>query len=117
MGSGWLSSLQGCRSSLSMRDKGSNSAISPAQTSSAVDQPKTSSKPKVPGSMTNCPNEPAALAMPMAMLRFSGATERPTADSNTENEVPDKPKPISTPALRNNVEGVLAEAINSKPKA
>jgi len=39
------------------------------------------------------------------MLRFSGGTARPTAPRITENEVPDRPRPISSPALRVSVAG------------
>ena len=46
------------------------------------------------GAMTNWPKEPPAVASPKAMLRFSGATTRPTAPSTTAKVVPDRAKPI-----------------------
>ncbi len=48
--------------------------------------------------------------MPMAMLRFSGATARPTAPSTTEKVVPERPSPINTPA-----ESVMPSAESESP--
>ena len=84
---------------------------------SAAAQPSHSSKPSVPGSMANCPNEPAALTMPMAILRFSGATARPTAPKMTENVVPERPRPINSPALTVMPSAEVERLINSSPKA
>ncbi len=67
--------------------------------------------------MMNWPKEPAALAMPIAMLRFSGGTARPTAPRMTENEVPDSPSPISSPALSVSVVGESDTAISARPTA
>ncbi|MNE51843.1 hypothetical protein D3C80_1464900 [compost metagenome] len=67
--------------------------------------------------MANWPKEPAALAMPMAMLRFSAGTARPTTPRITENEVPDRPMPISKPALSDNDQAESAMPISTNPAA
>ncbi len=67
--------------------------------------------------MANCPKEPAALAIPIAMLRFSTGAARPTAPRITENEVPDRPMPINSPALSESEPGVSAIAISTSPTA
>ena len=67
--------------------------------------------------MANWPNDPAALAIPMAMLRFSAGTARPTTPRMTENDVPDRPMPISKPALSDNDQGESAKPIKIKPTA
>ncbi|MNE03358.1 hypothetical protein D3C80_958570 [compost metagenome] len=89
--------------SLSMPTSGTINATSKPSASSAADQPSHPIKPSVPGNIANWPNEPAALAIPMPMLRFSGGTARPTTPRITENDVPDSPMPISRPALRDRV--------------
>ena len=96
---------------------GTISATSKPSASSADDQPSHSIRPRLPGSMMNWPKEPAALAMPIAMLRFSGGTARPTAPRITENEVPESPSPISRPALSVRVAGESESAINARPTA
>ena len=100
-----------------MPTSGRISATIRPSASNAADQPNQPIKPKVPGTMANWPNEPAALAMPMAMLRFSGATARPTTPRITENEVPDRPIPINNPALRDNDHAESDKPINTKPTA
>ena len=55
--------------------------------------------------------------MPMAMLRFSIGTARPTAPRITENEVPDKPIPISNPALNDRLRGESARPMQPRPMA
>lgn len=92
-------------------------ATSKPNTSKAADQPSQPIRPRVPGSMANWPKEPAALAMPMAMLRFSAGTARPTTPRITENEVPDRPIPISRPALSDRVSAESDIPINTSPAA
>ncbi|MCY1287741.1 hypothetical protein D9M70_367520 [compost metagenome] len=103
--------------SLSMPASGTISATSRPRASSAADQPSQPISPRVPGSMANWPNEPAAAAMPMAMLRCSIGTARPTTPSSTENEVPDRPMPISSPALSDSDPGESARPISARPSA
>ncbi|MNJ66057.1 hypothetical protein D3C77_621010 [compost metagenome] len=67
--------------------------------------------------MANWPKEPAALAMPMAMLRFSAGTARPTTPRITENEVPERPIPINRPALSDKVRAESDIPISTKPTA
>ena len=100
-----------------MPASGTIKATSKASASNAEDQPSHSISPRLPGSMMNWPKELAALAIPIAMLRFSGGTARPTAPRITENEVPDRPRPISSPALRVSVAGESDTAISASPTA
>ncbi|MND71480.1 hypothetical protein D3C80_630060 [compost metagenome] len=55
--------------------------------------------------------------MPMAMLRFSGGTARPTTPRITENEVPDRPIPINKPALSDRVRAESDIPISTSPTA
>ncbi|MNN26523.1 hypothetical protein D3C81_1400290 [compost metagenome] len=103
--------------SLSIVTNGTISAINRPSASKAADQPSQPIKPKVPGNMANWPNEPAALAMPMPMLRFSGGTARPTTPRITENDVPDRPIPINRPALRDKVIGESESPMHISPAA
>ena len=48
-----------------------------ASTKSAFCQPIPAIRPPSTGTIRNCPNEPAAAVIPIAQLRFSGATLRP----------------------------------------
>ncbi|MNZ15755.1 hypothetical protein D3C78_327110 [compost metagenome] len=96
---------------------GTIKATSKPSTSKAADQPSQPIRPRVPGSMANWPKEPAALAMPMAMLRFSGGTARPTTPRITENEVPDRPIPINKPALSDRVRAESDIPISTSPTA
>src|SRR5690606_18335534 len=59
----------------------------------------------------------AAAAIPMPTLRFSAGSARPTTPSSTENEVPDRPMPISRPALSDNDKAESAPAIRARPAA
>ncbi|MNR50245.1 hypothetical protein D3C85_1697360 [compost metagenome] len=51
------------------------------------------------------------------MLRFSAGTARPTTPRITENEVPDRPMPISKPALSDNDQAESAMPISTNPAA
>src|SRR5690606_40558760 len=86
-----------------------------ALTTRAADQPTFCKRSRVEGSIINWPKEPAALAIPIARLRFSGGAARPTADNNTGNEVADKANPRITPTLRFNNSPVELTAMSSKP--
>lgn len=109
--------LSGAGASFNMLTNGTINATSSPSASSAADQPSQPIKPSVPGNMANWPNEPAALAMPMPMLRFSGGTARPTTPRITENDVPDRPMPINKPALNDSDHGESAMPINTNPSA
>ncbi|MCY1287048.1 hypothetical protein D9M70_360340 [compost metagenome] len=67
--------------------------------------------------MANWPKEPAAAAMPMAMLRFSTGTARPTTPRITEKDVPDRPMPISSPALKDSDRAESEYPISTRPRA
>ncbi len=67
------------------------------------------------GSSANCPNEPAAAAMPSTMLRFSGGYARPSTPATTLYVSPESPIPISTPQLSMSASGVVACAIAASP--
>ena len=69
----------------------------------------------VTGSSANWPNDPDAAEMPSAMLRFSGGYSRPSTPATTENVSPERPVPISTPAVRISMSGVVASAIVASP--
>ncbi|MNQ86707.1 hypothetical protein D3C85_1019070 [compost metagenome] len=96
---------------------GTISATSKPSASNAADQPSQPIRPRVPGSMANWPKEPAALAMPMAMLRFSAGTARPTTPRITENEVPERPIPINSPALNDSDQAESDNPISTRPTA
>lgn len=100
-----------------MLTNGTINATSSPNANNAADQPSQPISPSVPGSMANWPKEPAALAMPMPMLRFSGGTARPTTPRITENDVPDRPMPINSPALSDSDHGESAMPMNTKPTA
>ncbi|MNR36527.1 hypothetical protein D3C85_1544540 [compost metagenome] len=103
--------------SLSRPTKGTISATSRPSASRAEDQPSQPISPRVPGSMTNWPKEPAAAAMPMAMLRFSTGTARPTTPRITEKEVPERPMPINRPALKDSDSAESEKPISTRPTA
>ncbi|MNE38703.1 hypothetical protein D3C80_1326120 [compost metagenome] len=109
----WLGSGR----SFSKPTSGTMNATSRPSTSNAADQPSQPIRPSVPGSMANWPKEPAALAIPMAMLRFSAGTARPTTPRITENEVPERPIPISRPALKDRVTAESDIPISTRPTA
>ncbi len=67
--------------------------------------------------MANWPKEPAALEIPIAMLRCSAGTARPTAPRITENEVPERPRPISRPALSDSPVADCESPIRTRPRA
>ena len=48
----------------------------------------------------NWPKDPAALAIPIAMLRLSGCAARPTAESSTGKDVAESASPRIKPALK-----------------
>ena len=100
---------------LSIQASGTIIAIKIALTTSAADQPKFCNSSKVDGSIMNCPKEPAALAIPIARLRFSGGAARPTADNNTEKEVADNARPKIRPTLKLSNQPVELTAMSSKP--
>lgn len=102
---------------MSIPASGTINATSNPSASSADDQPSQLINPWEPGSMANWPNEPAAAAMPMAMLRCSIGTARPTTPRITENDVPDSPMPISSPALAESCSGVWDRLISTSPSA
>ena len=77
--------------------------------------PKLVIKPCSRGIIKNCPKEPAALAIPIARLRFSGGAARPTADNNTEKEVADNARPKIRPTLKLSNQPVELTAMSSKP--
>ena len=53
----------------------------------------------------------------MPMLRFSAGKARPTTPKITENEVPDSPIPISSPALNDSDSGESDKPISNSPTA
>ena len=83
-------------------------SIRPANTVSAVCQPKLSIIATPNGANRNCPNDPAAVPAPSAMPRCSSGSSLLNADSTRLNEQPDSPKPIKTPALISSDSGVVA---------
>ena len=96
---------------------GTIKAIKIALTIKAADQPIFFNSNKVDGSIINCQTEPAALAMPIAKLRFSGGAARPTAESNTGKEVADKAKPKIRPTLTFSIKPVELTDMSNKPIA
>src|SRR5690606_2377067 len=93
------------------------SAIRMALTTNAADQPTFCKSKRVEGNMINWPKDPAALAIPIARLRFSGGAARPTADNNTGNDVADRARPRINPTLRLSSSPVELTAIRSRPIA
>src|SRR5574344_1505343 len=102
---------------LSIHAKGTIKAIKIALTINAPDQPTFCNNNKVDGNMINCPNEPAALAIPIARLRFSGGAARPTAESNTGNDVAERANPKIKPTLKFSNNPVELTAMSNKPSA
>ncbi len=80
--------------------------MSSARAENAISAPGQVSHPMNPrlsGSMTNWPNDPTAMVIPMARERCSADTRRLSVPNTTGKVVPDSPRPISTPAPRMNV--------------
>src|SRR5712675_843989 len=92
----------------SASESGMISSIRPANTVSAVCQPKLSIIATPNGANRNCPNDPAAVPAPSATPRRSGGSSLLKADSTRLNEQPESPKPIKTPALISSDNGVVA---------
>jgi hypothetical protein len=69
------------------------------------------------GTIANWPNDPPALAMPSAMLRFSGETTFATTPSTTPKVVPESARPMSRPAERPKATGVEETAMEARPSA
>jgi hypothetical protein len=82
------------------RDSGIIRAETAASPTRATDQPNQEIRPSALGIMANCPNEPTALATPIAMLRRSGGTTWLTAARTTEKLVPLSASPMKMPAHR-----------------
>ncbi len=61
--------------------------------------PKDRSRYSVIGGIKTCPDDPAAVAIPSAIERFSGEAARPTIASTTPKPVPATPRPTKTPLL------------------
>jgi hypothetical protein len=89
----------------------------PANTNSAFCHPVPSISATPNGANRNWPNEPAAVHAPTATLRQRSGISLPNAGSTRLNEQPDKPNPISAPAVRYRVLGVAACAISASPAA
>src|SRR5213076_958566 len=70
----------------SASDSGMISSIRPANTVSAVCQPKLSIIATPNGANRNCPNDPAAVPAPSAIPRRSGGSSLLNADSTRLNE-------------------------------
>ena len=97
------------KASGSTRSASSESATSaPCQSSHAI-------SPRLAGSMTNWPNEPTAIVMPIARLRRSGATSRLSVPNTTGKVVPERPSPIRTPAPRMKVASPATFDISHSP--
>src|ERR1700759_611191 len=92
----------------SASDNGTISSIKPANTVSAVCQPKLSIIATPNGANRNCPNDPAAVPAPSASPPRSGGSSLLNADGTRLNEQQDSPKPIKTPAPTSSDNGVAA---------
>src|ERR1700716_2047858 len=92
----------------SASESGMINSIRPANTISAICQPKLSIIATPNGANRNCPNDPAAVPAPSASPRRSGGSNLLKADSTRLNEQPDRPKPIRTPAPTSSENGVAA---------
>ena len=77
-------------------------------TSSVCCQPKRSISATASGENRNCPNEPAAVPAPNANVRQVGGISLPKAPMTTVKDEPASPNPITTPAVRWSMPGVLA---------
>ena len=74
--------------------------IEAASSSRAVCQPKPAMKACPIGANRNWPIDPAAVAIPTDQLRCSGGSSRVKPAMMMPKDAPDRPRPISTPAVR-----------------
>ena len=74
-------------------------------------------RPSETGSMTNWPKEPTAMVIPIARERFSGATSRESAPKMTGKVVPERPRPMRTPAPSVKAASPPAVAMSQRPAA
>jgi hypothetical protein len=79
-----------------------------AKATSVSCQPMLSMSATASGEKTNCPNEPAAVPAPNASERHCGGISLPNAPITIVKEEPASPKPITAPAVRWSIPGVLA---------
>ena len=88
----------------------------PAKITNTPCHAKWLSKISANGAPTTCPADPAAVAMPSASERCSGAVARPTTASTTPKPVPAMPKPtmISNSCI---CAGVVASEVSTSPSA
>ena len=78
-----------------------------AKITSGCCQPKPSISATASGENRNCPNEPAAVPAPNASVRHSGGISLPNAPITMVKEEPASPKPITMPAVRWSMAGVV----------
>jgi len=84
---------------------------------SAFCQPSKSIKKTASGENKNWPKEPAAVPRPKAVERHSAGNIFPKAASTIGKVVPERPKPISTPAERSSIAALVECAIKTRPRA
>ena len=83
------------------------SSVMMPKPTSACCQPNQSMKPTASGENRNCPNEPAAVPAPKASERICGGISLLKAAMTSVNEEPAMPRPVSTPAVRSSMPGVV----------
>ena len=96
-----------CAGVATAKASGSTSSTSTAKTSSVLCQPTLPSSATASGENRNWPNEPAAVPTPNAKERHSSGSSLPNAASTMVKLAPARPKPISTPAERCSMPGVV----------
>ena len=69
------------------------------------------------GAVTNCPSEPPALTMPVAMPRFSGPIMRTAADISTAGPARPEPPEASTPMAKISPSVVVMSGVRKVPMA
>ena len=79
---------------------GSASSVMSARLCTEAIQPAAAVMPCAIGAKTNCPNEPPALTMPVAMPCFAGGTSRVAAAISTDGPAMPAPPADNTPMAR-----------------
>jgi hypothetical protein len=86
---------------------GSTSSTRTANTSRVCFQPMLPSSATASGENRNWPNDPAAVPAPNAKVRCFSGSSLPNAASTMVKLAPARPKPISTPADKCSIPGVV----------
>ena len=88
-----------------------------ARLCSATTQPAAAVMLCAIGANRNCPNDPPALTMPVAMPRFSGGVRRVAAAINTEGPAMPAPPAPSTPIAKIRPSVVVMNGVTAVPIA